>query len=193
MRIKTKKTWVVKSMSMTGGEYNAAKLASFEIIVSEYESVLLRYVVRIVQSQDAAQDIVQDTFIKLLNKWKDELRPSPEISSWLYRVAHNCAVDYLRRETRLNLLHNREAEERDDFVQPNRGEDFRINETAEKAATAVRHLSLREQQLVILKIYEEKSYKEISEITGLTVTNVGYILHFAMKKLADELKKTSAI
>jgi DNA-directed RNA polymerase specialized sigma24 family protein len=47
--------------------------------------------------------------------------------------------------------------------------------------------------MVILKVYEEKSYKEISEITGLSVSNVGYILHFAMKKLAEELKKTSAI
>ena len=54
-------------------------------------------------------------------------------------------------------------------------------------------MSLREQQLVILKVYEEMSYKEISEITDLTVSNVGYILHHAMRKMADALKKTKAI
>ncbi|MDD4870522.1 MAG: sigma-70 family RNA polymerase sigma factor [Kiritimatiellae bacterium] len=180
-------------MSTSNEDMNAAKLAAFETIVSEYEGMLLRYVARIVQSHDAAQDIVQDTFIKLFQDWEDELRPSPEISSWLYRVAHNCAVDHLRKETRRNLLHNRHAEEHDEFVLPNRGDGFRLNEAAEKAAAALRKLSLREQQMVILKVYEEKSYREISEITGLSVGNVGYILHFAMKKLAEELKRTSVI
>ena len=178
---------------MSHGEQNADKLAAFDALVSEYEGVLLRYVARIVQRHDTAQDIVQDSFIKLFQNWEGELRPSPEISSWLYRVAHNGAVDYLRKETRRNLLHNRQAEESDEFIQPNRGESFRLNEDAEKAAAALHKLSLRDQQLIILKIYEEKSYKEISEITGLSVSNVGYILHFALKKLAEELKKSSAI
>ncbi len=174
-------------------DQNAVKLAAFDALVSEYEGVLLRYVTRIVRSHDAAQDIVQDAFIKLFQGWEGELRPSSEISSWLYRVAHNCAVDYLRKETRRTLLHNRHAEESDDFIHPNRGEAFRLNESAENAAAALHKLSLRDQQLIILKIYEEKSYKEISEITGLSVGNVGYILHYALKKLAEELKKSSAI
>lgn len=178
---------------MTPDAQNAGKIAAFDALVSEYEGILLRYVIRIVQSHDAAQDIVQDSFIRLFQNWDGELRPSPEISSWLYRVAHNCAVDYLRKETRRTLLHNRQAEENDDFIPPNRGEAFRLNESAEKAAAALHKLSLRDQQLIILKIYEEKSYREISEITGLSVSNVGYILHFALKKLAEELKKSSVI
>ena len=51
-------------------------------------------------------------------------------------------------------------------------------------------MSERERQLVILKVYEEKSYNEISEITGLTSSNVGYILHHAMKTLAAILRKS---
>jgi len=180
-------------MTTESNSRNADKLAAFDTIVSEYEGMLLRYVSRIVLCHEAAQDVVQDTFIKLFKNWEKELRPSPELSSWLYRVAHNCAVDHLRKETRRNLLHKREAKEHDEFSLPDRGADSTINEAAEKAAAALRKLSLREQQLVILKVYEEKSYKEISEITGLTVSNVGYTLHFAMKKLAEELKKESAI
>jgi len=53
----------------------------------------------------------------------------------------------------------------------------------------LRTLSAREQQLVILKVYEEKTYKEISEITGLSAGNVGYILHHAMKKMSQVLKQ----
>jgi RNA polymerase sigma-70 factor (ECF subfamily) len=164
------------------------RVAAFEGLVSEYEGALLRYATRIVRDADAAQDVVQNTFIKLFRNWQDELAPSPQMSSWLYRVAHNGAVDHLRKETRRRMLHQRHAEEQQDFVPPNRGAGFRITADAQRAAHALGKLNLRERQLVILKVYEEKSYKEIAEISGLTVSNVGYILHHAMKKLAAELR-----
>ena len=164
-------------------------MAAFNAIVSEYEGPLLRYTARIVHHHDAAQNVVQDTFIRLSKSWNDEFKPSPKLSSWLYCVAHNCAVDHLRREARLHLLHLRHAREQEDVSGFDGGAGAGISEDAERAAQAIQALSLREQQLVILKIYEDKSYAEIGEITGLTVGNVGYILHHAMKKLAAELRK----
>jgi RNA polymerase sigma-70 factor (ECF subfamily) len=94
----------------------------------------------------------------------------------------------VRKESRRHDLHLRHAQERPDYAPPNRGEGFRISEEAEKAVRALHSLGLREQQLVVLKVYEEKSYREIGEITGLTVSNVGYILHHAMKKMAAILR-----
>ena len=64
-----------------------------------------------------------------------------------------------------------------------------MSDQALGAAEALRRLGDRERELVVLKVYEEKSYKEIAEITGLTVSNVGFILHTAMKKLATMLSK----
>lgn len=178
-------------MSKTGKDLKAERLESFEKVVSEYEAVLLRYAARILQDYDAAQDVVQDAFIRLFRNWQEELRPSPQVSSWLYRVVHNCAVDHLRKVSRRRLLHLRHSAERSDIVPPDRGDAFRLSEAAEHAVTALHALSLREQQLVILKVYEEKSYKEIGDITGLTVGNVGYILHHAMRKMAEHMKNAS--
>lgn len=165
------------------------KLSEFERTVSHYEAALLRYASRLLCDQSAAQDIVQDTFIKLFKRWQEEMEPSPKLSSWLYRVTHNGAVDYLRKVTRKRELHKKHASERPDSIPPNRGDGFRISESAAHAAAALEILDLRERQLVVLKVYEEKSYKEIADITGLTTSNVGYILHHAMKKMAAELKK----
>lgn len=170
-------------------QLKAEKLEAFEVLVREYEKPLLRYAMRFLRDQDAAQDVVQNAFIRLLGGWKDEWVPSPQLSSWLYRVAHNCAIDYIRKETRRKRLHEQQSQDLPSTVDPNRGAEFRISDEAELAAEALSRLSSRDQQLVILKIYEEKSYKEISEISGLSVTNVGYILHHAMKKLAAELKQ----
>jgi RNA polymerase sigma factor (sigma-70 family) len=173
-------------------ERKSERVAAFEAIVSHYEGPLIRYASRIVNSEDAAQDVVQDTFIKLFRKWQDALEPGPKISSWLYRVAHNRAVDNIRKQSRRRALHERHATEQPESIPPDRGEAFRLDDSAVAAAAALKTLTEREQQLVILKVYEEKSYKEISEIAGLTTSNVGYILHHAMKKLAVALRKAKA-
>jgi RNA polymerase sigma-70 factor (ECF subfamily) len=169
------------------------KLGEFTAIVAEYEAPLLRYAARLVNSINAAEDIVQVSFIKLFRKWKEGTRPSPQLSSWLYRVTHNGAVDYLRRETRRRTLHRRHAEDRQALETHVVNGPGQISEAAENAVKQLKRLSFREQQVVILKVFEEKSYREISEISGLTETNVGYILHHAMKKMASGLKTTKAI
>ena len=178
---------------MTRREEKEKRASEFEAIVSFYEVRLIRYVSRIVNSEDLAQDVVQDTFIKLFRNWHDEMEPGAHISSWLYRVAHNRAVDVVRKYARRTELHKRHAKEQPDFIEPDRGHGFRVGEAAGRAAEALQQLSERERQLVMLKVYEEKSYNEISEITGLSSGNVGYILHHAMKKLAAIMKESKPI
>jgi RNA polymerase sigma-70 factor (ECF subfamily) len=164
------------------------RLDAFEAVVLHYESALLRYATRVLNDPDAAQDVVQDGFIRLLHRWKGDMAPGAQMTSWLYRVVHNCAVDHIRKAARRHLLHRQASEERDETVDPDRGPAFRVSEAAERAAAALQTLDPRERQLVILKVYEEKSYKEIAAITELSTGNVGYILHHAMKKLAHALE-----
>ncbi len=183
---------------MTGIEDSAQNskteaLAAFEKVVKKYEGALLRYAGRILSRSDAVQDVAQNTFIKLFKNWKDEMIPSPQLSSWLYRVVHNEAVDYLRKESRRQLLHRKQAAEKIPYSPPKRGSKPEISEAAERAAMVLKKLSMREQQVVVLKVYEEQSYKEISIIMELSIGNVGYILHHAMKKMAALLKNASVI
>jgi len=171
----------------------AQRLEAFEAVVRHYEAPLLRYAARVLNDPDGAQDVVQDSFIRLLHRWKGEMVPDGRMSNWLYRVVHNCAVDHVRKIARRSLLHRRVAAEQDQTVAPDRGAAFAVSDQAARAAAALQTLDLRERQLVILKVYEEKSYKEIGAITGLSTGNVGYILHHAMRKLARALEgETSA-
>jgi RNA polymerase sigma-70 factor (ECF subfamily) len=169
----------------------AKRNAAFEHIVARYETALLRYVSRIVCDESLAQDIVQDSFLKLLRKWNGPLEEGAQVSSWLYRVAHNRAVDMVRRQSRRRALHKRQAAEAPQWVAPDRGEGDQVSDRAVQAVHALHELSDREQQLVTLKVFEDKSYKEIAQIAGLSVGNVGYILHHAMRKLATRLGRTA--
>lgn len=164
------------------------RMTDFKTVMALYEANILRYASRLVHQHDTAQNVVQDTFIRLYRRWEDAMTPSPRMLNWLYRTAHNCAVDFLRRESRRQSFLRENTTEEDCLVQPDRGHTSRFDDDAVRAVQALKTLSLREQQLVILKVYEEKSYQEISEISGLSVGNVGYILHHAMRKMATEMR-----
>ena len=161
----------------------------FEKIVEQYETPLLRYAGRVLNNRNLAQDVVQCAFVKLFQAWRGEFEPSPSMSSWLYRVTHNCAVDVVRKSSRRQQLHERHAEEKSAREQGVEQADGQVEDIRELITQVMDVLNLRERQLVVLKVYEEKSYKEIAEIADLSVGNVGYILHHAMKKLAQRIRK----
>lgn len=180
-------------MSPSLRENSEAAAHAFEQIVSRYEKDLLRYAARLMNSPSAAEDVVQEAFLRLYRHWNEPWEPSPLLTAWLYRVTHNCAVDHLRRQARREWLHLQAARHAAMSSEPGPRSNGDITEAAERAAAALEKLSLRERQLVILKVYEEKSYKEIADITGLSISHVGVILHYAMKKLAAELKKSGGL
>ena len=173
-------------------EKDAAR--EIEAIMAEHETALLRYAARLLNNPAAAQDVVQETFVKLYRFWRDGSWPTERLSSWLYRVTHNAAVDHIRMESRLRLLHTRKSEDpvtSDDPSDPPRQWD-----RAEQMALALVHmrkLDAAEQQVLILRLQQGLAYKEISAITGRSEGNVGCLLHHAVKKLAASLKKAGAI
>jgi RNA polymerase sigma factor (sigma-70 family) len=169
------------------GTEHSDRASLMEAIVAEHETGLLRYATRLLNNRAAAEDVVQNVFIKLLRVWEDGMRPSEHLKAWLFRVTHNEAVDQIRRESRLHLLHAKHAEEQDadcpDGV--NCGDD----EKRQLVLTHLRKLDPREQQVVLLRLEEGLSYRDIADATGRTIGNVGNILHHAVQKLSRSLKE----
>jgi len=158
-----------------------------ESIVTAHEGALLRYATGILNDSHAAQDVVQNTFIKLFKLWKPGAKPSDSLRAWLYRVTHNEAVDYIRRQQRINLLHSRHAEEAAAASDPRPG----MAEKMELVMAGIRRLDAPEQQVLLLRLQEGLSYQEISKVTGRSEGNVGCILHHAVKKLGRIVSKES--
>lgn len=161
------------------------RLKAFEKVVDTFESALLRYASRLTNNPTTAEDIVQNAFVKFIKNWNGPYDAYGDIKPWLYRVVHNEAVDFIRAEARRQKLHD---EHGDECIGRTTSPTDNHQDTDE-ILLALNQLTTRERELVILKVYEEKSYKEIAEITGLTTNNVGVSLHAAMKKLASILDK----
>jgi RNA polymerase sigma-70 factor (ECF subfamily) len=165
------------------------RTTQMETIVAEHETALLSYASRILNNPFEAQDVVQNVFVKLFQGWKKGTQPSSHLRGWLFRATHNEAVDHIRRESRLRVLHEKQAGE--DPVACTNSVDCEPS-VEERRASVLEHLQRlhpREQQIVVLRLEQGMSYAEISEITGRSAGNVGNILHHAVKKLTESLKR----
>lgn len=156
----------------------------FEAALEAHQTPLLRYAMRLVRDEDAAQDIVQEVFLRLFRSPPREGH-SRQISTWLYRVAHNLCIDHIRKESRMR--------EQERFIpQPAQGalpsDGLSREETRRGLEILMMRLSANQRTVLILKIEEGKSYREISEITGLSISNVGFQIHYALKKLAGLMR-----
>ncbi len=164
--------------------------ATIEEVFAALESPLLAYARRLVGDFAVAEDIVQDAFMKLHSQFQQVRTPQP----WLYRTVHNLAVDHQRRASRIVLVDDRASEDMpaNDTAdsQPMPDEQIARWEGIGLVRLVLETLDARSRELIRLRFEEELSYKEIAESTGLTVGNVGYILHHALKAMALELEKT---
>lgn len=137
-------------------------------IIKRYQAKLMRYVVNIIQDDDKAADVVQDTFIKTyinLNGFDVKKK----FSSWIYRIAHNEAINLLNKHKK-QLPLNQEV----DFDSGISLEDELIKkELKTRAHYCLSQIPLHYRDPLSLYFLEEKSYEEISDILRIPVSTVG--------------------
>ena len=160
---------------------------SIEELFEALESPLLSYALRLLGERAAAEDIVQEAFMKL----HIQLAEVREPRRWLYRTVHNLALNDRRHAGKIvqlsPALANPEAPA--DLADPDLLPDEQIirGESIGLVRLSLGALDQRSRQLVQLKFEEDLSYKQIGERTGLTTGHVGYLLHHALKTIAAEL------
>ena len=150
--------------------------------LAAHEQPLLRFAASLVGRAHAA-DVVQDTFLALCKAERSEV--SGHLAAWLFTVCKNRALDLKRRHGRLS-----EFREEDEMESPDSGPASRVEkqQALGRIESALSGLSPEQRQAVILKFSGGLKYKEIAQIMELSVTNVGFILHTAMKALRAELE-----
>lgn len=153
-----------------------------EVLV-EYEGQLVRYAQRITGDLETARDVVQETFLRLCRQDRDEVEG--HLVQWLFTVCRNRALDVQRKERRMSTatdLDDRVSTDIDHYSPDSAAE---TSDSAAKALGLLEHLPENQQEVIRLKFQNELSYREISEVTGLTVTNVGFLLHVGIKRLRE--------
>jgi len=160
----------------------------FNKVVLKYERPLTRYSLNILTDLSKAQESVQDTFLRL---WKHGLiEEDKSLKVWLYKTCRNLSIDRLRKEGRMSLFNDGDEEELLCLKEMPSERLQREQENLE-IMNMVSELPQKFQEVIRLKFQEELSYKEISEVTGYTVSNVGVLLHQSMLHLREAISQNN--
>ncbi len=145
------------------------------------ESGLLRFAVGLVGRRSVAEELVQETFLRL-HQVRDEVE-NPR--GWLYRSLRNLALNHLRDHRPEAELKEETAPAEDRPAPDVLGRD----EAVGMVRLLLAEMPDEDRDLVRLKYHDDLKYQEISQRTGLSVSNVGYRLHHVLKGLADNLRR----
>ena len=149
---------------------------NFEELVRRYQRPITGYVYRMLNNYDASLDVTQEVFIKVYNslaRYSSEYK----FSTWLYRIAHNAAIDYMRR----NSVNQQsiEAENADgtyqlqfESPQPNPEQMRERSEWRTEIETVIKCLPTGYRELIVLRHTQDLSYDEIAEVTNLPLGTV---------------------
>ncbi len=141
----------------------------------------------IVGDLESARDVVQETFIRFAREERPDLDENPRhLEAWLFTVCRNRALDHHRKQSRIvpmPLADDRVAED------PTPAAALESRDMAASLLKLLEALSPNQREVIRLKFQNDLSYKEIADITELSVTNVGFLLHTGLKKLRTLLQE----
>jgi len=169
----------------------AGREASFEELVRRYQRPIAAYVYRMVGDYDAALDLTQEVFIKVYNSLA-RYRSEFKFSTWIYKIAHNAAIDHLRRHAvrEQTLTGSIEGERREVAIESRRLTPEQESERKERRSeieSVVQLLQASYRELIILRHSHDLSYDEIAEVTGLPLGTVKNRLFRARETMRDLL------
>ena len=169
----------------------AGREASFEELVRRYQRPIAAYVYRMVGDYDAALDLTQEVFIKVYNSLS-RYRAEFKFSTWIYKIAHNAAIDHLRRHAvrEQALTTSVDGERREVAIESRRLTPEQESEQRERRSeieSVVQLLPASYRELVVLRHSHDLSYDEMAEVTGLPLGTVKNRLFRAREAMRDLL------
>lgn len=166
---------------------SANKDLPFRKLVEEYQERIYWHIRKIVITHDDADDVVQETFIKVY-KNLDTFREASQLFTWIYRIATNEALNHLKK------MQRKQSVSMDDVYQElenhlSHGENIDGDEIQLKLQKALLGLPEKQRLVFNMRYFDDLKYDDISEITGTSVGALKASYHLAVKKIEDYLTK----
>jgi RNA polymerase sigma factor (sigma-70 family) len=183
------------SDSILVSDYINGKEASLSILINRHQQRLFSFIYSKIKDKDLTEDIFQDTFIKVIRTLKKgNYNEEGKFLPWVMRIAHNLVIDYFRKNNRMpsfknteefdifSVLHDGTLNAEKQIIQEQIYEDVRelINELPEE-----------QKEVLIMRMYKDMSFKEISENTGVSINTALGRMRYAlinMRKLIEKHK-----
>jgi RNA polymerase sigma-70 factor (ECF subfamily) len=171
--------------------YAQGDAQAFSILYARHKTSLYRYLQRICRNRDAVNDLFQETWSKVIAS-RERYEPRAQFTTFLFHLAHNCAVDYFRRAERQQFNRMDDVTELQDRLPNSASErpEEQLSESQLRAAFKQALSELPEDQRNAFVLREESglSVEEIGQVTGVTMETAKSRLRYALSKLRAALQ-----
>ncbi len=168
--------------------------SAFDVLLNRHKDRLFHYIYFIVRSRELAEDLFQETFVKAIIKLQEgKYQPDGKFIAWMTRIAHNLVIDLFRQERNENLVSSDEEGVdilNDASLVESTIENRMVNEQVLRDVRAlVDELPDCQREVVFMRFYQQLSFKDIADITGVSINTALGRMRYAilnMRRIAAE-------
>ena len=173
--------------------YIAGHESALEQLVRRHKNRVFAYILMIVKDKELAEDLFQDTFIKVINTIRlGHYKEEGKFIQWVMRIAHNLIIDYFRKAKRIPVIENRDEYDIFDKVRlpVESVEEMMITEQIHKdVKRLIEYLPKEQKEVLVMRHYGDMSFKDIAEVTNVSINTALGRMRYALinlRKLVQE-------
>lgn len=178
--------------SYVAGDENALAL-----LIERHQSKVYGFIYSKIGDRDVADDIFQDTFIKVIKTLKsNSYNEEGKFLPWVMRISHNLVVDHFRRNKKMPVLRETEEYSIFSFMKDNAPniEGLMITEQVENdLQKLIEELPVDQKEVLVMRMYQDMSFKEIADLTGVSINTALGRMRYALMNLRKVIEKNNII
>lgn len=171
---------------------------AFDLLLSRNQEKLFTYILFVVRDREMANDMFQETFFKVVSRLQQgKYIANGKFSAWLMRIAHNVIMDWYRQQRAQNIV---DAPKENDLsnvgstlLESSREGELVNNQVMEDVRRMMSHLPASQREVVFMRFYQQMSFKEIAEATGVSINTALGRMRYAilnLRRMTRELQLT---
>ena len=175
------------------GKYLAGNQSSLEKLIRRHKNRVFAYILMIVKDKELAEDLFQDTFIKVINTIRSgSYKEEGKFIQWVMRIAHNLIIDYFRKAKRIPILENSDDYDIFDRVRipvESVEQKLIIEQIHEDVKKLIEYLPKEQKEVLVMRHYGDMSFKDIAEQTNVSINTALGRMRYALinlRKLVEE-------
>jgi RNA polymerase sigma-70 factor (ECF subfamily) len=174
---------------------------AFEELLMRHKDKIYRFIYLKVRKQEIAEDIFQETFVKVINTLKlGNYNEEGKFLPWAMRIAHNLVIDYFRKTNRVRLI-SESSSKRDDYTifhtiateDKNVQEEWCSGELENQMVELIEHLPQTQRDILKMRLYKEMSFKDIADLENISINTALGRMRYALINLRKMIEKHQLI
>lgn len=177
-------------------EFMEGSQAGIEILIRRHKNRVFTYIMLMVKNEQLAEDLFQDTFIKVIHSLKTgKYKDNGRFLSWVIRIAHNLVIDHFRKEKQMKVVSNEDAVidlfNNRKLAEKNVEENIIFDQVCSDVRSLIEMLPEDQKEVILLRHYGDLSFKEIADLTGVSINTALGRMRYALINLRKIIQKNN--